>query len=81
MGRTRTIRAPSPVEFSLQLIENLHARWVVLLETLSDADFARTFRHPERGLVRLDTNLALYAWHGRHHAAHITGLRQRNGWK
>jgi hypothetical protein len=31
--------------------------------------------------VRLDTNLALYAWHGRHHAAHITGLRQRNGWK
>ena len=53
----------------------------MLLKTVSDADFARTFRHPEMGLVRLDTNLALYAWHGRHHAAHITGLRERNGWK
>ena len=71
----------APVELSLQLVESLHARWVRLLETLSGADFARTFRHPETGLVRLDTNLALYAWHGRHHAAHITGLRQRNGWK
>jgi hypothetical protein len=71
----------APVELSLQLIENLHARWALLLKTLSDADFARSFRHPELGLVRLDTNLALYAWHGRHHAAHITGLRQRNGWK
>jgi DinB superfamily len=71
----------APVEVSLQLIESLHARWVVLLGTLSGADFARAFRHPEIGLVRLDTNLALYAWHGQHHAAHITGLRQRNGWK
>ena len=71
----------APVELSLQLVENLHARWVLLLKTLSDADFARAFRHPELGLVRLDTNLALYAWHGRHHAAHITGLRQRNGWQ
>jgi uncharacterized damage-inducible protein DinB len=71
----------APVELSLQLIENLHARWVLLLKSLSDAEFARSFRHPELGLVRLDTNLALYAWHGRHHAAHITGLRQRSGWK
>jgi hypothetical protein len=71
----------APVEISLQLIENLHARWVLLLKTLGDADFARSFRHPEIGLVRLDTNLALYAWHGRHHAAHITALRERNGWK
>jgi len=71
----------APVELSLELVENLHARWVLLLKTLSDADFARAFRHPELGLVRLDTNLALYAWHGRHHAAHITGLRQRNGWQ
>jgi hypothetical protein len=69
------------VEPSLQLIEGLHARWTLLLKTLSDADFARSFRHPELGLVRLDTNLALYAWHGRHHAAHIAALRQRNGWK
>ena len=71
----------APVELSLRLIESLHARWALLLKTLSVADFARSFRHPEIGLVRLDTNLALYAWHGRHHAAHITGLRQRNGWK
>ena len=71
----------APVELSLQLVENLHARWVLLLKSLSDADFARTFRHPELGLVRLDTNLALYAWHGRHHAAHITSLRQRNAWE
>jgi hypothetical protein len=71
----------APVELSLQLIESLHARWVLLLKTLGDADFARSFRHPEIGLVRLDTNLALYVWHGRHHAAHINGLRQRNGWK
>jgi hypothetical protein len=71
----------APVELSLRLIESLHARWVLLLEALNNADFARSFRHPELGLVRLDTNLALYAWHGRHHAAHITGLRQRNGWK
>jgi hypothetical protein len=71
----------APVELSLQLIDNLHARWAILLKTLRDADFARSFRHPELGLVRLDTNLALYAWHGRHHAAHITALRERNAWK
>ena len=71
----------APVEASLQLIENLHLRWVLLLKTMAVKDFARSFRHPELGLVRLDTNLALYAWHGRHHCAHITGLRDRNGWK
>jgi hypothetical protein len=69
-----------PVEVSLLLLENLHHRWVTLLKSLSGADFARTFRHPELGLVRLDTNLALYAWHGRHHTAHITRLRDRMGW-
>lgn len=70
-----------PVEISLALLDSLHHRWVALLKSLPGADFARTFRHPALGLVRLDTNLALYAWHGRHHAAHITGLRQRNGWQ
>jgi DinB superfamily len=70
----------APVETSLQLLENLHHRWVTLLKSLSDADFARTFRHPELGLVRLDTNTALYAWHGRHHTAHITRLRDRMSW-
>ena len=48
---------------------------------LSAADFARTFVHPERGQGRLDSTLAMYAWHCRHHAAHITGLRERMGWK
>jgi len=70
----------APIEISLQLVENLHARWVILLRSLPLEDFARTFRHPELGLVRLDTNLALYAWHGKHHTAHISGLRERMGW-
>jgi hypothetical protein len=69
-----------PVEMSLALLEGLHVRWVALLKSMTDADFERRFRHSEIGLVRLDTNLALYAWHGRHHAAHITGLRERMHW-
>src|SRR6266567_1847808 len=56
-----------PVELSLALLDGLHVRWVALLKSMSDADFERKFRHSELGLVRLDTNLALYAWHGRHH--------------
>ena len=68
------------VEISLALLESLHRRWVLLLRSLSAADFGRSFRHPELGLVSLDKNLALYAWHGRHHAAHITALRTRMGW-
>jgi uncharacterized damage-inducible protein DinB len=71
----------APVEPSLALLENLHKRWVLLLRSLTPADGARKFRHPERGSVTLDENLALYAWHGRHHVAHITALRQRNGWR
>jgi hypothetical protein len=70
-----------PVQVSLQLLEGLHERWVDLLQSMTDADFARTFRHSEIGLIRLDANLALYSWHSRHHAAHITGLRQRMGWE
>lgn len=70
----------APVELSLQLLEGMHARWVALLKSLAKADFSRMFRHPEIGLVRLDTNLALYAWHGKHHTAHITRLRERMGW-
>ena len=70
----------APIDLSLRLIECLHARWVLLLNSMPPADFSRTFRHPEIGLVRLDLNLALYAWHGRHHTAHITGLRERMGW-
>jgi hypothetical protein len=69
-----------PVEISLQLLVTMHRRWVSLLESLSEADFSRSFTHPEDGIVRLDTNIGIYAWHGRHHAAHITGLRERMGW-
>jgi len=69
-----------PPASSLALLENLHNRWVELLRNMTDADYSRSFRHSEIGLVRLDTNLALYAWHGRHHTAHITGLRHRMSW-
>jgi uncharacterized damage-inducible protein DinB len=68
------------VELSLDLLAALHRRWLVLLRSLAEPQFARTFRHPERGLMTLDRNLALYAWHGRHHTAHVTALRERMGW-
>jgi uncharacterized damage-inducible protein DinB len=71
----------TPIEPSLALLENLHRRWVLLLRSLTPPDLARKFRHPELGAVTLDENLALYAWHGCHHVAHITALRERNGWK
>ena len=70
----------TPVETSLALLENLHARWVVLLESLTPAEWERTFKHPEMGPMSLNQNLALYAWHGKHHVAHITALRARNHW-
>jgi hypothetical protein len=70
----------SAIELSLTLLKNLHDRWVLLLGALAPADWNRRFKHPEQGSVRLDQNLALYAWHGRHHVAHITALRQRNHW-
>ena len=71
----------APLELSLSLLESLHHRWVILLRSLRAQDFARTFRHPEMGVVSLDKYLALVAWHGRHHIAHITSLRDRMGWK
>jgi hypothetical protein len=69
-----------PVEISLQLLEALHVRWVAAWRSLSAEQFGRRFRNPELGLVTLGTHLGIYAWHGRHHAAHITELRRRNGW-
>ena len=69
-----------PVEVSLQLLDSLHLRWVTLLQSLAPADFDRTFRHPVLGQMTLNANLALYAWHSRHHEAHITALRSRMGW-
>jgi DinB superfamily len=71
----------APIETSLALLDSLHERWVLLLRSLSPADLRRQFRHPELGVVPLEKNLALYAWHGRHHVAHIASLRDRMGWK
>jgi hypothetical protein len=65
---------------SLNLLEGLHQRWSVLLRSLRVEDFSRTFTHPQQGTVLLDRQLALYAWHGRHHVAHVTALRARMGW-
>jgi uncharacterized damage-inducible protein DinB len=70
-----------PVETSLVLLDSLHQRWVPLLRSSPAADWSRKFRHPELGVKTLDQTLALYAWHGKHHVAHITSLRERNGWK
>jgi hypothetical protein len=70
----------APLEPSLALLESLHERWILLLRSLGPADWCRTFQHPERGVMTIERNLALYAWHGRHHVAHITSLRQRMGW-
>lgn len=69
-----------PVEVSLTMLDAIHARWVVLLRSLTEEQWTRTFRHPALGLVTLDKNLALYAWHGPHHVAHIAALRERMGW-
>ena len=70
----------TPVETSLALLDALHRRWVTLLRSLPPQAFARTFRHPEMGVMSLDQLVALYAWHGRHHVAHVTSLREREGW-
>jgi DinB superfamily len=68
------------IEASLRLLEGLHERWVVLLRSLSEEDVRRRFRHPELGVVTVDQYIALYAWHGKHHVAHVMGLRERMGW-
>lgn len=69
-----------PVDSSLAMIDAEHKRLLALYEPMSDAELQKTFRHPERGEVTLANNLALYAWHSRHHLAHITRLRERMGW-
>jgi len=71
----------TPISVSLTLLEALHQRWVVLLKALGPADFARTFNHPESGPWTIGNYVAPYAWHGKHHVAHITTLRERMGWK
>jgi hypothetical protein len=68
-----------PTEISLMLLEGLHKRWVLLMDSMTAQDWARKLTHPERGQVTLDENLCLYEWHCRHHVAHITRLREREG--
>lgn len=70
----------APIALSLDFLQALHARWVVFLRNLTAEDFQRTIQHPELDQVTLETNLQIYAWHGRHHLAHITGLAQREEW-
>ena len=65
---------------SLALLRGLHERWTILLRALDEQAFARTFRHPELGERRIDWTLGLYAWHCRHHLAHITSLKARERW-
>ena len=68
------------IEVSLRLLEALHERWTNLLRQFSDEQWGRQIGHPEVGLMRLDSLLSMYAWHGPHHVAHITSLRDRKGW-
>ena len=70
----------APIEWSLEIIESVHARWVMVLQALTEEQWARGFRHKERGPMRLDFMTLLYAWHSRHHVAHITHLRTEQGW-
>jgi hypothetical protein len=70
----------TPVATSLALLDAVHDRWIRILRAMSPSDFSRTLMHPENGVMNLDQMLALYEWHSRHHVAHVTNLRQRNGW-
>jgi uncharacterized damage-inducible protein DinB len=69
-----------PVDVSLRLLSSVHERWTALLETMTDDDYQRKLHHPESGEWTLDMMLGLYAWHSRHHTAHITSLRERMDW-
>ncbi len=69
-----------PAAVSLGLLDALHTRLVALLRGTPDDAFARTIEHPENGPMTLDQMLGVYSWHGRHHTAHITALRERMGW-
>jgi DinB superfamily len=70
----------APVEVSLNLLDALHDRWARLLRSLKPEQYARTLIHPEHGVRTVDWLLFLYAWHGRHHTAHITELRKQKSW-
>lgn len=69
-----------PIAVSLTILDAVHERWTLIWRSLQEADFARTFVHPELGQLTLDSQVHLYGWHSRHHVAHVSGLRQREGW-
>ncbi|MFS1517015.1 YfiT family bacillithiol transferase [Bacillus sp. SCS-151] len=71
----------APIDLSLDLLTALHKKWVVLLRSLQPSDLEKQFIHPDSGVVKLKTAIGIYAWHGRHHIAHITSLIDRRGWK
>jgi DinB superfamily len=71
----------TPIAVSGALLRALHQRWVTLLRAMRPEDFARRLNHPDRGIETLDGKLWEYAWHGQHHVAHITSLRERMGWR
>ena len=68
------------IDVSLKIIEGIHARWAALLKSMMEEDFQKQLNHPDSGIWTLEKMLALYSWHGRHHTAHITKLRERNKW-
>ena len=69
-----------PIEMSLDLADALHRRWSLILNHMRDADFEKSIRHPEIGVLKLKSLLAGYGWHCRHHVAQIVATRQRMGW-
>lgn len=71
----------APIFYSLNLLDAIHGRWVLLLNAMTQDDFKKTFFHPEhRKSISLFEALSLYSWHCNHHLAHITGLKVRMGW-
>lgn len=70
----------APIAESLDILDPLHRRWVSFLRALEADDFRRTMRHPEMGEIDVDRLLETYAWHGAHHVAHVTALREERGW-
>ena len=69
-----------PVDVSLDLLDSMHARLVALLRSLAEAEFQRTLNHTQNGPMTVDALLGMYSWHGRHHVAHVTALRNRMKW-
>jgi hypothetical protein len=70
-----------PIDISLAILDGIHARWAAVYRSMSDAQFARTFVHPERGsTMTIDFQVHDYSWHSSHHLAHITRLREREWW-